>query len=211
LQRDTGCERVRAQVIALLSQPAPQAGREPEPAKEPPVNTPELIRSAQGELRRLGCFVGRDDGKLDGTTREALQRYLSLKGLPSRDARVTEHLVLDLKDEPSRVCPLTCSAGHHPEGDRCVADAKPDKDVEKDKARAKAAKQRDEERREAARERREEERRAKAAKQRDQQRREAARPKPEPRREARPAPQPQARSQAAAPRAGGGGMIGIGF
>ena len=91
LQRDTSCERVRGQVAALLSQPAPQPVREPEPPREPAANTPELIRTAQGELRRLGCFAGRDDGTLNGATREALQRYLAQKGLPSRDAKVTEN------------------------------------------------------------------------------------------------------------------------
>ncbi len=196
LQRDTSCERVRGQVAALLSQPAPQAVREPEPPREPAANTPELIRTAQGELRRLGCFAGRDDGTLSSATREALQRYLAQKGLPSRDAKVTENLVLDLKDESARVCPLSCSRGEHPEGDRCVADAKPEK---KDEPKREAAKPKPEPKREAA-------------KPKPEPKREAARPKPEPRREAaRPAAQPQARSQAAAPARVGGGMIGIGF
>jgi hypothetical protein len=196
LQRDTSCERVRGQIAALLSQPGPQPVREPEPPKELAVNTPELIRTAQGELRRLGCFAGRDDGTLSGATREALQRYLAQKGLPSRNANVTENLVLDLKDEGARVCPLSCSRGEHPEGDRCVADAKPEK---KEEPKREAAKPKPEPKREAARPK-------------PEPKREAARPKPEPRREAaRPAPQPQARSQAAAPARVGGGMIGIGF
>jgi Caspase domain len=196
LQRDTACERVRSQVIALLSQPGPQAVREPEPPKEPAANRPELVRSAQSELRRLGCFAGRDDGSLNSATREALQRYLSQKGLPSRDANVTQNLVLDLRDESARVCPLTCSRGEHPEGDRCVVDAKPEK---KEEPKREAARPKPEPKREAARPK-------------PEPKREAARPKPEPRREAaRPAPQPQARSQAAAPARVGGGMIGIGF
>ena len=67
----------------------------PQPAapREPLANTPELISSAQNELRRLGCFTGRDDGNLSSATREAIGRYLSQKGRPSRDVKVTDEMV----------------------------------------------------------------------------------------------------------------------
>src|SRR5262249_45050359 len=136
LQQETTCERVRSEVIALLTpatQPAREVAREPAPAREAPVNTPELVLSAQSELRRLGCFTGAEDGNLSGTTREAIQRYLSQKGRSAKDVKVTDQLVADLKGEDGRVCPLSCSRGEHPEGDRCIANVKPEK-TEKPKA-----------------------------------------------------------------------------
>jgi hypothetical protein len=189
LQEETGCARVRQDVVALLAQPpgavAPGAiVPEPAPAREPApeaaANTPALIRAAQGELRRLGCYAGREDGSLRGATRDAIARYLAETGRPAGDIKVTEDLVADLKGEDGRVCPLACGRGQHPEGDRCVADTKPEKPAPKA-----AAREREEPR---------------------------AKPKPEPRpsREAerrkpatasRPAPQ-SGRSQAAMPRFG---------
>jgi hypothetical protein len=199
LEENTPCERVRSAITALLSQPADeQRSLTPAPAPTPQpaaADTPELVRSAQIELRRLGCFSGREDGALNGATREAIERFLALRGRSSRDAKVTASFVADLRDHEARVCPLSCARGQHAEGDRCVADTKP----EPEKKRP-VAKQR--EREESRRER------------------EASRPKPErkqPERAAsRPAPQQQqpARSQAAAPRistGGGGAMIGVGF
>src|SRR5262249_48393728 len=155
-----------------------------------------------------------------GTTREAIQRYLSQKGRSAKDVKVTDQLVADLKGEDGRVCPLSCSRGEHPEGDRCIANVKPEK-TEKPKA---SARQRDEEdetpsRRRAKREesrreesrreqsRREESRREQSRREqsrREQSRREASRPKPE-RAASRPAPQPAARSQASGGGGGGGG------
>lgn len=202
LEESTPCERVRSAITALLSQPADeQRSLTPAPAPTPQAaaaDTPELVRSAQIELRRLGCFSGREDGALNGPTREAIERFLALRGQSSRDVKVTSSFVSDLRDQDGRVCPLTCARGQHPEGDRCVADAKP----EKPETTKPVAKQRE----------REEPRRE----------REAARPKPErkqqPERAAtRPAPPQQpARTQAAAPApristGGGGAMIGVGF
>jgi caspase domain-containing protein len=203
LEENTPCERVRSAITALLSQPVDeQRSLTPAPAPTPQpaaADTPELVRSAQIELRRLGCFSGREDGALNGSTREAIERFLALRGQSSRDVRVTASFVADLRDLDSRVCPLTCARGQHAEGDRCVADTKSEPEQKKP-----VAKQRERDREESRRER------------------EASRPKPErrqPERAAsRPAPQPQqpARSQAAAPApristGGGGAMIGVGF
>jgi hypothetical protein len=189
LEQDTACERLRPQITALLSEPVPDRALSPAAApvpahEEPAADTPELVRAAQGELRRVGCFAGREDGTLGGATREAIERYLALRGQSSRDVRVTESFVAALKDQDGRVCPLTCARGQHAEGDRCVADAKPEPEKKKPAAK------------------------------RERQERREARPKPErkqPERAAsRPAQQP-ARSQAAAPRVTGGAMIGVGF
>jgi len=103
---------------------------------------PELIRSAQRELRRLGCFAGEEDGKLGEATTSAAKRYLAQKGRSSQDVKVTDSFIADLRGETRRICPLSCARGEHAEGDRCVANAKPGTKPEK-----KASKrQRDDER-----------------------------------------------------------------
>src|SRR5215211_2396015 len=242
LERQTTCDRVRSEVVALLAQPATdiakqsatpqQAPPQQAPApQQPAANTPDLIASAQSELRRLGCFAGQDDGKLGGATTEAIKRYLSQKGRASNDVKVTESLIADLKDQTARACPLTCSRNEHVEGDVCVANIKPEKQEPKATARqhdedAKATREqarREQDKREQAKREREEARREELR--REERRREAARPRrerevarPKPERAAArpaPAPQPAARSQAAAPapRQGGGvgGIVGVGF
>ena len=126
LQRDTPCDDVRSDVVALLGQlAAPEAGQPRYATEPPPANSPELILSAQRELQRLGCFDGEEDGRPGSATTAAIRRYLLEKGRPSRDIKVTDTLIAELKDQSNRVCPLTCSRGEHAEGDRCVADAKP--------------------------------------------------------------------------------------
>src|SRR5262245_38269838 len=104
LEQNTTCDYIRAEVTALLAQPPSEVTRRP-PTPAPAVaNTPELVLAAQGELRRLGCFTGRQDGSLSAATKEAVQRYLSQKGEPVSEIRITGDLVADLKGENQRVC-----------------------------------------------------------------------------------------------------------
>jgi hypothetical protein len=184
---------------------APQAAA---PQQHPSANTPELILSAQRELRRLGCFAGEEDGKLSGATTSAVQRYLAQKGRSSQDVKVTDSFIADLRLEMRRVCPLSCARGEHAEGDRCVANAKPDTKPEK-----KASKrQRDEDERAASRAKtkreasREESRREQL---RSEGRRKAANRKPE---RAAPSPEPtQLHPLGVGSVLGVGGLLGRGF
>jgi hypothetical protein len=192
LQEHTRCERLKTEITALLSQPAPEAVTRPPPPPEPVANTPALVRAAQSELRRIGCFAGRDDGNLNNATREAIERYFAVHGRGSRDIAVTEAFVADLKDHEGRICPLTCARGQHAEGDRCVAVAKPEPEQKKKPV---------------------------AKREREPEPRREARPKPERKQVERKQPEraQQSRTQAAAPArpagggGGGGAMIGVGF
>jgi Caspase domain len=202
LQDDTTCEGVRARATALLRAPAGETGQSRTVPPHAPAaaveqtNTPDLIRAAQNELQRLGCFSGSQDGKLSGTTKAAIGRFLTEKGRPSSDGNVTETFVASLREQQDRVCALTCARGQHPEGDRCVADAKPEP---KEKPKA-TVRQRDED----------DEPRSRTKPRREEPKREAAKPRrEEPKREAA-RPQPAARSQAAAP-SRPSGMVGVGF
>jgi uncharacterized caspase-like protein len=128
LQRDTACDHVRSEAVALLDQLAAREAGQPRVATEPlSANTPELVLSAQRELQRLGCFDGEEDGRLGAATVAAIRRYLSEKGRTSKDIKVTDTLIAELQDRRTRVCPLTCSRGEHAEGDRCVANVKAEK------------------------------------------------------------------------------------
>ncbi len=90
-----------------------------------PVNTAELVRAAQQELARIGCFAGTANGDLNDVTKGAIKRYRLERGQPAGKIEVTDGFVSELKDRSKRVCPLVCSAGQIAEGERCVAVKKP--------------------------------------------------------------------------------------
>jgi hypothetical protein len=190
------CERLGGPVAATLNTFVGDAAKR---ATAMP-NSPELIRSAQTELVRLGCFSGKPDGTLNAPTSAALGKYMSIGGQPSANISVTTALVTELAKHTTRVCPIECKSGETLKGETCVAD-------EKAKAPATASRKNEDE--EDARPRR---------KQTSRQ------PEREEPRRARPAPEPvRARQQAVArpsivSGSGGGGgggrtqaIIGVGF
>jgi hypothetical protein len=164
-------------------------------------NSPELIRSAQAQLIRVGCLTSSVDGTLNEPTKAALGRYMSIGGQPTQNVSVTEALVAELSKRATRVCPIECKAGETLKGETCVADEKvkpaapavasrPKKDDEDDSRRKQTRRQPE----------------------REEPRRASARPAPAPE-------LPRARQQAVARPSivsggGGGGhstMIGVGF
>jgi uncharacterized caspase-like protein len=147
---ELSCERLRPVVVASLgnlptagvpaqpkqespvmpSQPvavrpdepaAPADSTPPAPEARPAVNTIELVTAAQTELKRLGCFSGRPDGKMGDKTHEALKTYLKERDLPTDELDVTDDLIKDMKDQGERVCPLECDRNEVAKGGRCVA------------------------------------------------------------------------------------------
>src|SRR5262249_2327341 len=120
------------------------------------------------------------------------------------DLRITNDLLANLKGESERVCPLSCARGEHPEGDRCVANAKPEKQEKPEKSEQAQKSQKNEKSKTAARPKHEEPRRE-ARPKREEPRREAARPAPA------PLPAPAARTQASSSPGRASGMIGVGF
>ncbi|KIZ47999.1 MULTISPECIES: caspase family protein [Rhodopseudomonas] len=180
------CERLRPQVAATLEKFQAEAAKR---AAAMP-NSPELVRSAQTELNRIGCDAGGVDGDLGPSTKGALGRYLAVKGKSSDDeVSVTEALVAELTGHSGRVCPLECKSGEIAKGDSCVAEEK--------KAPATASRRdRDDDDRRATR------RRPSRQAERDR-----------PRRQSRPEPRArqQAYSRPSTGRVGGSAMIGVGF
>jgi len=129
--RSVSCDRLGPVVVAALdrfnAEGAKRAAAQP--------NSPELVRSAQNELVRLGCLSAKADGnKADGNkadgrlsppTASALSRYSTIEGQPADNPSVTEALVSELTKHTTRVCPIECKSGETLEGETCVADQKP--------------------------------------------------------------------------------------
>ena len=121
-ERDLACDRLRPLVVAAiagLAVDAPRTRVVPPPALL--MDTPQLVSAAQVELRRIGCFAGDNDGKLTEATRNAIKRYLTVRGLPSNDIKVSESLIAELKTQDKGLCPLDCKRGEVAENGRCVA------------------------------------------------------------------------------------------
>ncbi len=114
------CERLAPLAIAALNRFNAEAGQRG--ASQP--NSPELVRAAQAELVRLGCYRGKPDGTL-ATTQTALSRYLAIMGLPANNPSVTQDVVSELANRTTRVCPLECKSDEVLKGGRCVAEGKP--------------------------------------------------------------------------------------
>jgi len=113
------CERLSPVVTASLERFNAEAAKR---AAEAP-NALPLVRSAQMELIRLGCYIGRPDGSLT-STQAALSRYLKIEGQPADKPMVTKELVAELVKRSSRVCPVECKSGETLKGEVCVADEK---------------------------------------------------------------------------------------
>ncbi|HKU04690.1 MAG TPA: caspase family protein [Bradyrhizobium sp.] len=114
------CDRLGGVVVAALDKFKAEAARRA--AAQP--NSPELVRSAQAELIRLGCLTGKVDGALNPPTFAALSRYMKIEGQPAENVKVTETLVKELTKHATRVCPIECKAGEILKGETCVADEK---------------------------------------------------------------------------------------
>ena len=115
LEQNLTCERLRPVVIAALDRANPL----------PNVDTPEQVRSAQGQLIRLGCFAGSADGRLDAATIAALLLYLDKQGIkPGGDVHITDDLIAELTKQSARVCPLVCPPGKVAARGQCIDSTK---------------------------------------------------------------------------------------
>jgi peptidoglycan hydrolase-like protein with peptidoglycan-binding domain len=74
------------------------------PATALPANSPEQIRKAQIELRRLDCLQGRIDGKLGEQTREAVKKFWASAKRPAIEVSITDELISDLAAHGDNYC-----------------------------------------------------------------------------------------------------------
>jgi len=82
-------------------EPGPQAADAPAPL---PANTPEQIKKAQIELRRLDCLKGRLDGKLGDQTREAVRKFWASAKQPVVEVSITDELISQLAERGDNFC-----------------------------------------------------------------------------------------------------------
>ena len=104
---------VSAGRVVQFAQNVPDAGRGAvEPSQSPVVdappplraNSPEQIRKAQTELRRLDCFQGRIDGKLGDQTRQAVKKFWASAKQPAVEVTITDELIADLAERGDNFC-----------------------------------------------------------------------------------------------------------
>jgi peptidoglycan hydrolase-like protein with peptidoglycan-binding domain len=98
-----------AQFAQNTSDPG-RAATEPSPPPtigEPVVlraNSPEQIRKAQTELRRLDCLTGGIDGKLGGRTRQAVKKFWASAKQPVAEVNITDELISELAARGDLFC-----------------------------------------------------------------------------------------------------------
>lgn len=99
--------------MVRLAQNASDAGREtfepsqsaaPDAPAAVRANSPEQIRKAQTELRRLDCLKGRIDGKLGTQTRQAVKKFWASAKQPDVEVNITDELVSNLADRGDGFC-----------------------------------------------------------------------------------------------------------
>ena len=109
------CDRIKPQAMAALNTFNAEAAK----------RTADVVRSAQTELTRIGCYTGSNDGVMSDNAKNALSRYLSAKGLSTSDLTVTDTLIMTLQKQQPITCLRTCPTGQTLSGDTCIAAAKP--------------------------------------------------------------------------------------
>jgi peptidoglycan hydrolase-like protein with peptidoglycan-binding domain len=91
-----------------LAQNASDAVRGLSPVADPPAvspaNTPEQIRKAQTELRRLDCLKGPIDGKLGNQTRQAVKSFWTMAKQPVVEVNITDELISNLAERGDNFC-----------------------------------------------------------------------------------------------------------
>lgn len=80
---------------------------------------PDITKSVQIELRRVGCLSAAPDGDWDAASRRSLALFNRNAGT-KLDVKTASVEALDaIKQKQSRVCPLLCEHGFKADGDRC--------------------------------------------------------------------------------------------
>ena len=88
-------------------------------ALPPGPSQPEVTKSVQAELRRVGCLTGSADGEWNSSSQRSLTLFNRYAGT-KLDAKLASVDTLDaIRQKSSRVCPLICEHGFKADGDRC--------------------------------------------------------------------------------------------
>jgi peptidoglycan hydrolase-like protein with peptidoglycan-binding domain len=83
---------------------ATEPGQSPDTPAALPANSPEQIRKAQTELRRLDCLMGRIDGRLGDQTRQAVKKFWASAKQPAVEVNITDELISNLAERGDNFC-----------------------------------------------------------------------------------------------------------
>ena len=112
-EKPQGEKAEKAVNVAALSSGPPPA----ELAK--PVQTADLTKSVQTELRRVGCLSGDANGEWNAASQRSMALF-NRNAKTKFDVKVASVDALDaIKLKPARVCPLICQHGFEADGDHC--------------------------------------------------------------------------------------------
>jgi len=122
-QQAAAAEQQRVNLAAAVPNAAPASTASPAGTNvaslTPATAPPDLSRSVQAELGRVGCFSGQADGNWNTSSQRSLSQFNRYAGT-KLDVKVASTDALDaVKSKPSRVCPLVCEHGFKPDGDKC--------------------------------------------------------------------------------------------
>ena len=125
-EQAAAAEQKRVAAEAAAAEKAAAQAATPAPPADKPVNVaalapgpaqPDVTKSVQSELRRVGCLTGSGDGNATQRSLTQFNRYAGTQ----LDTKVASVDTLDtIKLKSSRVCPLVCEHGFKAEGERCT-------------------------------------------------------------------------------------------
>jgi hypothetical protein len=108
---EAACPTLRPKITATIASlsTAPPIATPANPTIEmppapPPANSLDQIRKAQIELRRVGCFAGRSDGRLTEATQDAVKTYWTHTGHAIVEVNITDEFIADLHQHDDPVC-----------------------------------------------------------------------------------------------------------
>src|SRR5215467_12645867 len=79
-----------------------------------------ITRELQGELSRVGCYLGNIDGDWNAASRRALQNFNKHAGTKLDVEFANLNALGVIRSRMSRICPLVCDRGSRVRGNRCV-------------------------------------------------------------------------------------------
>jgi uncharacterized caspase-like protein len=85
----------------------------------PTPSQPELVKSVQAELRRVGCLSGGLGGEWNAASQRSLSLFNRYAGTRLEPRLASVDALDAIKLKPSRVCPLICQHGFRADGERC--------------------------------------------------------------------------------------------
>jgi hypothetical protein len=102
------------------SAPALAAAPEKLASISPAPSQPDLTKSVQTELRRVGCLSGDADGDWNTSSQRSLSAFNRNAGTKLDIKTVNADTLDAIKQKQARVCPLVCDHGYKADGNACV-------------------------------------------------------------------------------------------